>query len=173
MKELDNDILYDLVAMNEQAEAVKALGAIMTTRDSVVISDRIWVCEWSIHNIENLEDNPILDEMFARRDEVFARPNDVKITPWAKLLFPDKDKYYSCDEDEPEYADEVHGTVSFTNSEGQKMAYTSAYIDTFYAICEEPEYEMYMLNENNGVLIVYDNGKRVGCVLPVPRKNSL
>lgn len=165
MKELDEDMLYKLQQMNEQTEATNELAAIVTNRDTIIISDKIWICEWSINNIVDRDDCPELDEMFSRRDEVFLRLDEIKTTPWAKLLFPDKDNYYSCDEADPDDEDAVHDTVSFIDSEGARTSYNRHHVETFYSICEDPEFEIYPLSAITSALIVYDNGRRIGGVM--------
>jgi len=166
MKELDEDMLETIQQMVEDLGSNRVLAALVTNRNTIIISDRDWLCEWSLNNIVDVDECPELDEMFAQRDEVFKRPDEIKNTPWAKLLFPDKSLYHSCDEDDPDDHDYEHDLKSFTDSEGNHMSYNKSYVETFYEICEEPEFEMYMLKDSFGVLIVYDNGKRIGAVIP-------
>jgi len=165
MKRLDKEMFSYLEEMNQSVDADKLLAAVETDRDTLVVSDKNWMFEWDMGSVESCE---MLEQMLERCGTVFRRKDEIRNTPWAKLMFPNKDSYFDCEQDEESYpyGGNALDTVTFTSSEKITTAYCRQYVDAFYELVEDPVFKMYMLNEESGVLIVYEGNRRVGATIP-------
>ena len=165
MMKLDREMFSYLEEMNLSVDSDRLLAAVETDRDTLLVSDKNWMFEWDMENVESCR---MLELMLERCDTVFMRKDEIRNTPWAKLLFPDKDKYFYCEEDEEDEEDDdtIGDKVSFTNSENVTMMYCREYVNAFFELIDKPIFEMYMLSDDSGCLIVYDGNKRVGATIP-------
>jgi hypothetical protein len=160
---LDEDVIHELKSMITEVGSPRPLAAIYTNRDSVIISDRSWLAEWPIELVKSCSQ---LAKLECNVPEVFRRPEDLVSTPWTKLLFPDKNKYVDCDEADPSMEDIQTETLTYETDDGVRVKFSRYYVEMMFDICDEPTFQIYMLKENIGSLVVSEEGRRIGIVSP-------
>jgi hypothetical protein len=160
---LDEDVIQELKVMIAEVGSPRPLAAIYTNRDTVIISDRSWLAEWPIEFVRSCSQ---LAKLEYNIPDVFRRPEDLVTTPWTKLLFPDKSKYVDCDEADPTMEDLQTETLTYETDDGIRIKFSKYYVEMMFDICDEPTFQIYMLKENAGSLIVSEGGRRIGIVSP-------